>query len=407
MKISGIICEYNPLHNGHIHHIQQVRQNGADAVVAVMSGNFVQRGDVAVIDKFTRANLAISAGVDLVIELPVTHSLAPAENFALGGVSILSALGIVNEISFGSECGDVELLQEAANACRMCKTEYRDVMEGFLRDGYSYPDVLTRMVDTMCGSEIASVLLEPNNTLAIEYINAMYTLECYMQPFTVKRKGAGHNSFLAPSPVSPDVNIASATYIRNCFYTGDDCHHVMPSQSWNALNKCEQNGKIASIENLERALLYRLRTTSVNELCDIAEVGQGLENRIIKAKNASSLDELLETLRTKRYPLARIRRILLHILLDIKSSDIRSLPPYGRVLAFNDMGRQILKITKGRRTLPFSHSLKELSKSGQRAAHCAYLESKATDIYQLACENIGETALDYKRKITIAENLRT
>lgn len=149
MKISGIICEYNPLHNGHLYHLSQVREGGADGIVAVMSGNFVQRGDAAILDKFTRARLAIQAGVDLVLELPVPYALAPAENFAMGGVALLTALGNVDEISFGSESGDIQLLAQAAEACNICKTEYADVMDDFLRSGYSYPEVLSQMVSQL------------------------------------------------------------------------------------------------------------------------------------------------------------------------------------------------------------------------------------------------------------------
>ena len=183
MKITGIICEYNPLHNGHLYQIQQVRKNGAEAIVAVMSGNFMQRGDVAVMDKFTRAKLAVESGVDLVIELPVPYAVAPAEVFALGGVALLSALPNVTEISFGSECGDLELLRQAADACYLCKTEYRDVMQDFLKQGHPYPEVLMHMVEQLYGTEVAEVLLEPNNTLAVEYLNAMHTLKSPLEPY--------------------------------------------------------------------------------------------------------------------------------------------------------------------------------------------------------------------------------
>lgn len=176
MKISGIICEYNPLHNGHLYHLEQVRRAGA-GIVAVMSGNFVQRGDAALLDKFTRARLAIEGGVDLVLELPVPYALAPAENFAMGGVALLTALGNVQEISFGSECGDIRLLSQAAEACRVCKTDYADVMDDFLRSGYSYPEVLSQMVGQLYGAETAAVLRHPNNTLAIAYLNAIHEMD--------------------------------------------------------------------------------------------------------------------------------------------------------------------------------------------------------------------------------------
>ena len=189
MKISGIICEYNPLHNGHLYHLEQVRRAGAEGIVAVMSGNFVQRGDAALLDKFTRARLAIEGGVDLVLELPVPYALAPAENFAMGGVALLTALGNVQEISFGSECGDIRLLSQAAEACRVCKTDYADVMDDFLRSGYSYPEVLSQMVGQLYGAETAAVLRHPNNTLAIAYLNAIHEMDSPLRPMTIQRRG--------------------------------------------------------------------------------------------------------------------------------------------------------------------------------------------------------------------------
>lgn len=229
MKISGIICEYNPLHNGHLYHLEQVRRGGAEGIVAVMSGNFVQRGDAALLDKFTRARLAIEGGVDLVLELPVPYALAPAENFAMGGVALLTALGNVQEISFGSECGDIHLLSQAAQACQVCKTDYADVMDDFLRSGYSYPEVLSQMVGQLYGEETAAVLRSPNNTLAIAYLNAIEEMDSPLQPMTIPRKGAGHNS----SQPAPD-GTASATYIRQFFAEGGDCRRMMPSYAWHA-----------------------------------------------------------------------------------------------------------------------------------------------------------------------------
>lgn len=404
MKITGIICEYNPLHNGHLYHIQQVRKNGAEAIVAVMSGNFMQRGDVAVMDKFTRARLAVEAGVDLVIELPVPYAVAPAETFALGGVALLSALPNVTEISFGSECGDLELLQAAAEACHLCKTTYRDMMEDFLREGHPYPEVLMHMVDQLYGKDVADVLLEPNNTLAIEYLSAIEQLQSPLAPHTVQRRGAGHHSMLVAEsrPEAGTAGIASATYIRRCLAEGKDCRKTVPAYCYRALNESAEAGQLADMAFLERILLYRLRTASRWDLLDIAEVGQGLENRILRARTATSLDEVLEMLKTKRYPLARLRRILLHILLDIRKSDMQGLPPYGRILAFNDMGRQILRCSKGRRGIPFSHSLKELSGTSKQANRCAMLDARATDVYYLSMPQIGTAEADYRKKTEMA-----
>ncbi len=417
MKISGIICEYNPLHNGHLHHIRTVRENGADAIVAVMSGNFMQRGDVAIMEKLTRAQLALRAGADLVIELPVIWSLAPADRFAAGGVALLNALQVVDEISFGAECADLELLQTAANVCRTCQTEYADTLRMFTRQGNSYPAVMQELATNLAGEEVSSVLSQPNNTLAIAYLNAIADQGCWISPFPVQRKGAGHNSTGAVPMTSgeenaPETNIlrpepmpksiASASYIRNCVEKGIDCRHMMPHDSWKALSKARKNGTSGSMKNLERIILYTLRTMSSEQIASFGEVGaQGLAGHIYNSRAASSLDELLQMLTTKRYPLSRLRRILLHMLIGITNEDIYSLPPYGRILAFNTTGRKVLAHSKHMRSLPFGESLKWLSTQGPAAKRCAMLEARATDIYQLACNTIGPAGSDYRHKITL------
>lgn len=415
MKVSGVICEYNPLHNGHIHHLKTVRENGADAVVAVMSGNFMQRGDVAVMEKLTRANLALQAGADMVVELPVIWSLSPADQFAAGGITILDALQVVNEISFGCECGDLELLKEAADICRICQTEYADTLRHFTRKGNSYPAVLQELVTQLTNEEVAAVLSHPNNTLAIAYLNALKDRNSRIKPFAVQRKGAAHDSMTVytdiPANVKPEVIndesdlFASASYVRRCLDNGTDCRRMVPSSAWKEITTAQKTGSFASLRNLERIILYKIRTMEPEEIAQIAEVGaQGLANRIYQARTASSLDELMEHLRTKRYPAARLRRILLHILIGITKDDIYSLPPYGRILAFNNTGRKILALSKGIRSIPFAESLKRLSLQGDAALRCATLESKATDIYQLACGNIGKAGSDFRCRIKITNN---
>ena len=194
------------------------------------------------------------------------------------------------------------------------------------------------------------------------------------------------------------AGIASATYIRNCIQNGVDCRRTVPEYCYQTLQEMEEAGQIADIHYLERILLYQLRITSVENLRTIAEIGQGLEHRLYQARSATSLENLLEILQTKRYPLARLRRILIHVLLDIRKSDTKGLPPYGRILAFNDMGRQILRCSKDSRGIPFSHSLKELSKLNPAASRCASLDAKATDIFYLAMPEVGTAAMDYRRK---------
>lgn len=416
MKTSGVICEYNPLHNGHLHHLKTVRENGADAVVAVMSGNFMQRGDVSIMEKLVRANLALKAGADLVIELPVIWSLSPADQFAAGGVTILDALQVVDEISFGCECSDIELLKTAAEVCRTCQTEYADTLRLFTRKGNSYPAVLQELVTQLAGPEVASVLSHPNNTLAVAYLNSLADINSRIKPFAVQRKGAAHDSLTTVS--EPAVNVqstyvhedtslfASASYIRRCLDEGTDCHRMVPSASWKEITLAKKKGTFASLRNLESIILYKLRTMEPEEISNIAEVGaQGLANRIYNARAATSLDDLMERLRTKRYPASRLRRILLHMLIGITKEDIYSLPPYGRILAFNNIGKKVLANSKGIRKIPFANSPSKLSNYSSAARRCAFLESRATDIYQLACDTIGKAGSDYTKDIRLTENI--
>ncbi len=184
MKISGVVCEYNPFHNGHLHHIAETRKNGADRIVCVMSGNFVQRGDTAVIDKFKRADLAVRCGVDLVLELPVQYCLSTAEYFAKGAVRILDALGVVDEISFGSECGDIAKLKETMEAADHAADSEK--LLKFMKTGYTYPKALNAAL-AYISPNAAEILSEPNNVLAVEYLRALKYFDSNIKPFTVKR----------------------------------------------------------------------------------------------------------------------------------------------------------------------------------------------------------------------------
>ncbi len=395
MKIAGIICEYNPLHNGHLYHLNQVRARGYDAVVAVMSGDFVQRGDIAILDKFTRARLAVQAGVDLVIELPVAYATAPAEIFALGGISILDGLGCVSDVIFGSECGDTRLLIETAAGCRRAGQECHDIIEKLLRSGCSYPDVISQVVSELCGDAAGTVLREPNNTLGIAYINAIESLRSPMKPIAIQRRGAHHNNN------NTNGHTASGSSIRRNFFDGGDCRRSMPSYAWHALSAAQSAGRVGQLKYLERPILYKLRTTSPEHIQNIAEMGQGLENRFYKARTANSLGEVMQIVATKRYPTARLRRILLHLLLDIKNNDMQSLPPYGRILACNETGSAVLREAKHTGKIPYLQSLADLEKYSEDAAHCAALEAKATDIFMLGIGKIGAAETDYRHKAGI------
>ncbi len=392
MKISGIICEYNPFHNGHLYHINETRKNGATHIVAVMSGNFVQRGDVAVINKFERAKAAVRCGVDLVIELPVAYCLSSAETYAKGAMYILKGLGCVDELSFGSECGDLSLLTAAVKASYACAR--MPELEDLMKLGNSYPKALQILVRQNYGDEIGRLFGQPNNTLAIEYLKAMIAVKLKIQPFTVKRNEL-HDAMM------PTGKIASASLIRQLMESQtDDYDDLVPEDSSEAISACAAAGMVARFEHLERILLYKLRTASADEISGLPEVGQGLENKILSARNETSLESMLLAMKSKRYTMARIRRILLDLLIGIQPKDTDAPPPYGRILALSERGRDILSAAKqAGTTLPYATSLAKLAELGGACKECSDLEARATAVYSLAQRTIQPADADYKQMI--------
>lgn len=395
MKVAGIICEYNPFHNGHMHHIEQTRKNGATHIVAVMSGNFVQRGDVALVNKFERAKTAVKCGADLVIELPVAYSMSNAETFARGAVYLLDALGCVDELSFGSECGDLKKLKEAAEASRVCSemAELRELLE----NGTSYPAAIISLVDKYYTWNVAKLFDTANNVLGIEYIKALDYIKSDIKPFTIKRMEVAHDQ------MGEFGNYASASYIRQQILSGDysQFRHLIPRFSYEMINSMVKKGGIADINNLERMLIYTVRMSDAETLRGIHDVGQGLENRIINAGSASTIGELIRLIKTKRYPESRIRRILLSMLIGIRNNDLETMPPYGRILAVNERGTDILAEAKGKAGIPFATSLSRLREVNPVCRRYAELEAFSTDIYGLSTMKIQPAATDYRAKIGI------
>ena len=397
MKTSGIICEYNPFHNGHLHHIRETRKNGATHIIAVMSGNFVQRGDVACMDKLERARLAVRSGADLVIELPVQYCLSSAEKFAEGAVYLLDSLGAVDEISFGSECGSVEKLHKAMETIGLTASLHENEIRQIMEKGYTYPRALSSVINGK-SPEIAEIITSPNNMLAIEYLRAIKKFSSNLKPFTIPRAYASHDG------ASPENGFASASYIREQLIACKDAlgirEYTTPLWS-DAISNAIQNGTIASMQRLERVLLYKLRSTSAEEIAGISDVGQGLENRIFGARMAGSLEELLFTVKTKRYTMSRIRRIMLCLLLGITKEDMNQLPAYGRILAFNERGKEILAKAKNSTKISFSTSIAKLSQLNEKAERFAELEIRASDVYGLAMETVTSAQKDYRAKIMI------
>ena len=399
MKTYGIICEYNPFHNGHIYQIEETRKHDADHIVAIMSGNYVQRGDVAIVDKFKRAQIAVNHGADLVVELPVTYSVASAEMFARAGVMMLGALGCVDGISFGSECGDIDLLKNAAMATFNAATPEK--IKPYLEQGMPFPQAVQQCIAVEHGPIIASVFDSPNNTLAVEYLRSLKVLGLEMDTFTVKRSGPDHDSF------DTTENMASGTKLREMIEDGDDISAYVPEDMAAAVAEYDDADHLAYFDNLEREFMYILRTVSPQFVADTPDIAQGLENRIIQVgRSVQSLDEFLEKVDTKRYTQAKFRRALLNMYIGIKKTDIQIPPAYGRVLAFNEKGAEILKAAKeapsGKYTIPFTTGLKEMIElKVPQVIRQAELTCRSSDLYMLASRDVRPCASDFTAKVEL------
>lgn len=397
MKVSGIVCEYNPFHNGHQYHIQKTRENGATHIVAIMSGNFVQRGDVAVIDKFERARAAVRSGIDLVIELPVAYSLSGAEGFARGAMYILNSMGCVDELSFGSECGDINRLLQAVQAS-IYFGQSPD-LKMLLDSGYSYPTAMHALAENKYGKQVGDIFGSPNNLLAIEYIKSISYLNSKITPYTIIRKNAGHDQ---PGVVG---NFASASFIRQNVKEKNAYSDLLPETMYKALLEAVSEGKTANIANLEKAIMYRMRTMTPQQIRDVPDVGQGLEYRIYEARSAATVQEMMEQIKTKRYTMSRIRRILLNALIGIRKDDLTTPPVYARILAVNERGTDILAAAKDRSRIPLATSLAKLSEINAVTKRTAELESLSTDIYNLALDNVQPVGTDYRAKIGVINSI--
>ncbi len=376
MQVAGIIAEYDPFHKGHAAHIEATRAAGATHIVAVMSGGFTQRGEPALLSKWQRVQMALQGGIDLVLELPVPWAMAPAETFATGGVTLLQALGCVHTLSFGSECGDADRL------CRLAKAldapQHRALLRKKLSDGLSYAAARQATAEALCGEEEGALLSHPNNTLGLEYIRAATRLGADFRFFTLKRVGAAHD---APAPTQ---GYASAGLLRQWVREGRVAQAVacMPPACGDLLQQAVADGQApGDATRLHTALLARLRTMTAKQMEALPYLSEGLHNRLYReSRTATDYEALLQALQTKRYPLARLRRILWAALLELDDRTDEQ-PPYLRVLGMNDRGREILAAASP--TLPLLSRPGRISALGKAAQAVFNAEQRATDLQGL------------------------
>lgn len=394
MTFAGVIAEYNPLHNGHALLIREMRRLGADAVAVVMSGNFVQRGEPAILSKWARAGQALACGADLVAELPLPWAVAGAERFALGGVSLLTALG-ADVIGFGSECGDLAKLQQAQAA--LASGELHNAMRALLSKGTTFAAARQQAVESLFGRETAALLREPNNVLGIEYLKAIERLKSGIKPVTVRRENA-----CIHTGESGELPLTSSA-VRAMMRAGTDVAEFLPEAAYRILAAEAAAGRApADLSHLGRGPLAILRGMDRNAFACLPDISEGLENRLFAAvQKAGSIPELLRLVKTKRYPMARIRRIILSALLGIRASDAAGTPPYLRVLGIGANGPGILRRAEERKLLPIVSRSAEPDRLGGRAAELFRLENRAADFYALCMPSPGPCGLDRSTKLVL------
>lgn len=345
MNITGIICEYNPFHLGHLRQMEAARAaSGPDtAIVCVMGGDFVQRGEAAVLSRHARAEMAVRCGADLVVGLPVPWAIASAERFAAGGVALLDALG-ADSIAFGCECGDAGRLR--AVALELLKGETREEIRRELRSGVSYPAAREAVLARRLGGE-AELLRSPNNILAVEYLKAMAASGSAMRPLAVPRFGASHDG-------AASGGVASASGIRAMLRRGEDPAAFMPAPALDVLRREVEAGRgPVRPEAAEAAILYRLRTMSDQHFQALPDGGEGLWRRFMScARSMPTLEQVLEGTKTRRYALSRLRRMATAAYLGVTAQDQAGKPPYIRVLALGERGRAVLRTARRAGVLP-------------------------------------------------------
>ncbi|MGI6669121.1 MAG: nucleotidyltransferase [Acetivibrionales bacterium] len=401
MKVVGIVAEYNPFHNGHLYHVRASRElAGADCVVAVMSGNYTQRGEPAIVDKWARAEMALLCGIDLVIELPVTYAMASAEFFACGAVRLLDSLGVVNMLCFGSESGKIEKLSEIASILLEEPEEYKNELKALLAAGKSFPSArqaaISAYIKSKAGSDkISETLRTPNNILGIEYIKAIRRLNSGIVPMTVGRIGNDYNQ----GELSGEIS--SATSIRNTIsqnpwnVASRLLASAMPSSSLDILEReiALGRGPVFS-SDFGMVLLSLLRKMTADEISALPYMEEGLENRIaLAAKKSGSFGELLDSICTRRYPATRIQRILFSVLTGLTGKTFENFnkaggPAYIRVLGFNHTGRKLLASIRDKAALPVIIKTADYINSDlPGVSEMLALEAGATDQYVLGFKN--------------------
>ena len=391
MKTAGIVAEYNPFHTGHAHHISRTKEllGGDSAVICVMSGSWVQGARPAIADKWLRAEMALRGGADLVLELPVPFALSSAEQFAHGAVSLLHATGIVDALSFGSELGSLQPLSTLASCLN--SPEFDGILREELSSGASFAACRQRAAARLVGRETAALLSSPNNILGVEYLRSLHRLGSSISPMTIHREGAGYHEVAEERPT-----FRSATDLRRLILEGNWAEaeaYLLPE------NAALLRGAALPTADLDRALLSCLRRMEEKDWAALPDSGQaeGFPRRLARAgQEARSMEEFYALAKTKRYPHARLRRLVLWAWLGMTEADRSASPAYLRVLGSSETGRALLRDMKKKASLPVVTKPAHIHKLGDDALRQFRLECRATDLYGLCLPSIPPSGADWR-----------
>ena len=405
-KVLGIICEYNPFHNGHLYHLEQSKKiTGSNYVVAIMSGNFTQRGNTAIIDKWSRTEAALKCGADLVIELPVLYATSSAENFADGSIRILDSLRIVDYLGFGCENPELTLLTDIADVLYKEPKIYKNILSDELKKGISFPKARETALLSYLGNnkKYSNIISSPNNILGIEYIKALKKCKSNIVPVPITRFEAGYND------LNYSGNIASATAIRNIIKNGnfEIVKNLLPPPSYEILmDNIKQGHIIPDLSVFEKQIIYNLRKMDTSEIAELPDVTEGLEFSIKKTANAcNTISEFLVLIKSKRYTSTRIQRILLYSLLGITKKDMvlsKKVNPYVRVLGLNNKGKfMISEIANANPKLEIITSVKRFNDRSNNKNLKLILDKDifATNVYSIGYDFNSCNNLDFTKKI--------
>ena len=376
MRVIGVICEYNPIHPGHVAHIEKTRTAlGSDCkVLCVMSGNYVQRGDFAVFEKHARAEAAVVCGADLVVEMPTPYTLLSAEGFASAGVFILEKTGICDFISFGSESGDIAAIREAAKAIVSLKAT--EQLKAKLKEGMSYARAQQEAANVILG-ENADIMRSPNNLLGVEYMKALTEMDSKITPITIRRIGGAHDG----------TSGYSASALRRKLIFGEKIWADVPSAAARVyMNEIAEGRGPISMALYEQAMMSRLR--AAGDFSHLPGISEGIDRRMLRyVKSEPTILKMMECIKTKRYAMSRIRRMIMCACLGITALDTCGPPSYIRVLAMNSAGKELLREMRVKAELPIITKPASVKKIKGSAAAMFQKESYATDFYALAYQN--------------------